>query len=134
MFQDAVNQVLQRISILDNIKELKRARVMPFTQAPYFQEMFEATIETMKRTLADDQSRYSQDWASTGLSGLANGTIRKASRIFDLVVMEMPGKDKPEEEFIENLMSAFYAYAYYKMLTTPEDELVSGKVEDNGTL
>ncbi len=67
---------------------------MPFTQAPYFQEMFEATIETMKRTLADDQSRYSQDWASTGLSGLANGTIRKASRIFDLVVMEMPGKDK----------------------------------------
>ena len=98
-----------------HLTSLRFARVIPFTKAENFNDKLEEVFNIIRQQLSDDQSRYSQDWSTTGLPGIANGIVRKASRIFDLLVLGMSGKDKPEDEFRDNLMLAIYGYIYYMM-------------------
>jgi len=107
------------------LKDLKMGRVYPFTKDTNFDKWMEETFERIKKQVKEDQMRYSQDWVSVGLPGLANGCIRKASRLFDLMVLDMIGKDKVEDEFLDNLMLAFYAYTYYKELERRIDDKTS---------
>ncbi len=95
---------------------LRFGRVIPFTRSFEFDDTMEEIFDIIREQVKVDQTRYSQDWSTTGLQGLGNGTIRKASRVFDLFNMGMPGKDKPEDEVRENAMGAFYTYAYFLML------------------
>ena len=107
--------------IPDWLMELKHGRVVPFTRTEEFGEELDKTFSLIIEQMEGDRERYSQDWASVGLPGLANGCLRKASRVFDLFVMDMPGKDKPEDELRDNMMLAIYSYIYYKMLTAEEN-------------
>ena len=95
---------------------LRFDRVIPFTKSPNFDEKLNELFTLVKEQVADDKLRYSQDWSTTGLPGLANGIIRKASRVFDLMVLGMSGKDKPEDELRDNLMLAIYGYIYLRMI------------------
>ena len=94
---------------------LRFTRVIPFTKSPDFDSKLEEVFNLIRSQVEDDKGRYSQDWSTTGLPGLANGIVRKASRIFDLMVLGMSGKDKPEDEFRDNLMLAIYGYIYLRM-------------------
>lgn len=109
------------------LTSLRFTRVIPFTKAPDFDNKLEELFKMVKIQVEDDKTRYSQDWSTTGLPGLANGIVRKASRIFDLMVLGMSGKDKPEDEFRDNLMLAIYGYIYLRM---SQDSNKQG--EDNG--
>ena len=102
---------------------LKRGRVIPFTGSIEFPEVIEAIFQLVREQVELDGSRYSQDWVSVGLPGLANGSLRKSSRVFDLFVQDMPGKDKPEDELRDNMMISIYMYAYYRMLVEVDVDL-----------
>ncbi len=99
------------------LTELKRGRVLPFTRSEDFFYDLHEVFDLIQQQIQADRSMYSQDWVSVGLAGLAQGCLRKASRLFDLFVMDMPGKDKPEDELRDNMMQGIYAYMYHKMLT-----------------
>ncbi len=99
------------------LKELKQGRVFPFTKDPEFLGWTEDTFNVIRDTLVEHKQHYSTDWVATGLCGLSQNCIRKAMRLFDLMVNEMPGKDKTEDEFLDMLMEAFYAYVYFKVLS-----------------
>ncbi len=104
------------LTVPEWLVELKQARVFPFTRSEdFFYELHEV-FDLIQEQVQEDRKRYSQDWASVGLPGLVNGCLRKASRLFDLFVQDMPGKDKPEDELRDNMMVGIYAYLYYKML------------------
>ena len=98
-----------------HLTALRFTRVSPFTKAPNFEEKLEEVFNLIRTQVSEDKLRYSQDWASVGLPGISQGILRKASRLFDLLVLGMPGKDKPEDEFRDNLMLAIYCYIYYMM-------------------
>ena len=100
----------------EELTALRFGRVIPFTKSPDFDRYLNELFVLVKEQVADDKLRYSQDWSTTGLPGLANGIIRKASRVFDLMVLGMPGKDKPEDELRDNLMLAIYSYIYLRMV------------------
>ncbi len=99
------------------LTRLKHGRVFPFTRSQDFIPDLHEVFDLIQEQVLSDRSRYSQDWVSVGLPGLANGCIRKASRVYDLFVMDMPGKDKPEDELRDNMMLGIYTYLYYKMMT-----------------
>jgi|SRR3972149_8206449 len=98
------------------LEELRRGRVYPFTRSDEFKERLDSLFADIKAQVKLDQERYSSDYIGVGLPGLANGCMRKASRLFDMLVMGMPGKDKVEDEFMDNVMISIYTYLYYKML------------------
>ena len=101
---------------------LRFGRVIPFTKSPDFEKRLEDLYTMVREQVFDDRLRYSQDWSTTGLPGLANGIIRKASRVFDLMVLGMAGKDKPEDELRDNLMLAIYGYIYLRMVQDQESK------------
>ena len=96
--------------------DLKQARVFPFTRSEDFFYDLHEVFDLIQEQVKEDRKIYSQDWASVGLPGLVNGCLRKASRLFDLFVQDMPGKDKPEDELRDNMMVSIYAYLYYKKI------------------
>ncbi len=108
----------------DWLLDLKLGRVVPFTRSRDFEIEVDRVFRLIEDQINKDREIYSQDWASVGLPGLANGCLRKASRLFDLFVLDMPGKDKPEDELRDNMMLGIYAYLYFKMLIDeyPEEE------------
>ena len=107
---------MEEQTIGKDLTVLRFGRVIPFTKSPNFDEKLNELFTLVKEQVADDKLRYSQDWSTTGLPGLANGIIRKASRVFDLMVLGMSGKDKPEDELRDNLMLAIYGYIYLRMI------------------
>ncbi len=104
---------------------LKFERVFPFTKDPNFNEWMQNTFELIEYQVTEDQKRYGSDWVSVGLQGLVHGIQRKSSRLFDLMMLGLPGKDKVEDEFRDNLMLAFYGYIYYSQLQQREDDRTS---------
>lgn len=102
--------------IPDWLVQLKQARVVPFTRSEDFGDQVSSTLDIIIEQMRKDTEIYSQDWATVGLPGLANGCLRKASRLFDLFVLDMQGKEKPEDELRDNMMISIYSYIYYKML------------------
>ncbi len=113
----------------DWLLDLKLGRVVPFTRSRDFEIEVDRVFRLIEAQMNKDREIYSQDWASVGLPGLANGCLRKASRLFDLFVLDMPGKDKPEDELKDNMMLGIYAYLYFKMLTDEYSEEVEDKAD-----
>ena len=100
----------------ERISELKRRRVIPFTQDPQFDIYLEKLLNEVKSKVKQDQTRYAGDWAWPGLSGLIFNVVRKASRLWDIFIENKAGKDKLDDEFEDNLMVAIYSTVYYRML------------------
>lgn len=95
---------------------LKFGRVFPFTKDPDFEVWLDITFSMIRDQVEEDKTRYGSDWVSVGLQGLVHGIQRKSSRLFDLMMLGLPGKDKVEDEFRDLLMIAFYAYTYFSQL------------------
>jgi len=106
---------------------LKFGRVFPFTKDPDFHDWVRETFKIIEEQIEEDKATYGSDWVSVGLQGLVHGVQRKASRLYDFMMLGLPGKDKVEDEFRDNLMLAFYAYTYYNQLESRYQEETVGK-------
>lgn len=104
-----------------NIPEhLKLGKVWPFTKSPDFPLVLEDIFQEIRERIKKSGEQYASDYVSVGLPGISNGCIRKSQRLFDYFVLDKVGKDKIEDELLDNVELALYAYAYYKMLEMKE--------------
>jgi hypothetical protein len=98
------------------ISDLVSRRVDPFTRDPDFDKHLENLFQEIRDTVKLNQQQYGSDWRPMGIAGLVFGTLRKSLRLWDIFIERKAGKDKLEDEFMDNLMIAVYASLYYKML------------------
>jgi len=98
------------------ISDLISRRVDPFTRDPDFDNHLENLFQEIRDTVKLNQQQYGSDWRPMGIAGLVFGTLRKSLRLWDIFIERKAGKDKLEDEFMDNLMIAVYASLYYKML------------------
>lgn len=97
-------------------EHLKLGRVYPFTRSKDFPKILEDIFKEIRERIKSSGEQYASDYVSVGLPGISNGCIRKSQRLFDYFVLDRVGKDKIEDELLDNVELALYAYAYYKML------------------
>ncbi len=127
--EELIGPMIEELSKRTPPDHLKFGRIFPFTKDPNFPTWVTDTFQIIEDQIAEDKTRYGSDWVSVGLQGLVHGIQRKSSRLFDLMMLGLPGKDKIEDEFRDNLMLAFYAYVYFNQL---EENNLEG--EDHPTL
>ena len=105
-----------------NIPEiLKLGKIWPFTKSIHFPGVLEDIFGEVRLRIGKSGEQYASDYVSVGLPGIANGCIRKSQRLFDYFVLDKVGKDKIEDELLDNLELAIYIYAYYRMLMEKEN-------------
>lgn len=104
----------------NKINDLVSRRVDPFTRHPDFDKHLEGLFQDIRDTVKLNQKQYGSDWRPTGIAGLVFGTFRKGMRLWDIFIERKAGKDKLDDEFMDNLMIAVYASLYYRMLEVNE--------------